>query len=76
MFPLSTTASINCSVSGLESSLLAVTLDAPFSYSRDFRPLPFEWASGFSAILSASLAVIETRVSCPLLLVRAFTLVV
>jgi hypothetical protein len=29
MFSLSTTASINCSVSGPESSLLAVTLDAP-----------------------------------------------
>jgi hypothetical protein len=53
-----------------------VTLDAPFSASRDCRPLPPEWDSGFSAILAASLAVIEIRVSLPLLHVRAFGLVV
>src|SRR5262245_41322731 len=63
MFSLSTTASINCSHSGLESSLLAVTLDAPAPISRNFRSLPLVRVSDFSAILSASLAVIETRVS-------------
>src|SRR5262245_19451649 len=75
MFSLSTTASINCSASGLESSLLAVTLDVLAPLSRDFRPLPHVRVSDFSAIRSASLAVMETRVSFPLLHVRAFALV-
>src|SRR5215510_10103357 len=53
MFSRATTASINCSVSGLTGSLLAASLDAPFPYSRDFRPLPSGGDSGISAILSA-----------------------
>ncbi len=40
MFSRSTTASSNCSVSGPESSLLALTLDAPKPASRQFRWLP------------------------------------
>ena len=40
MFSRSTTASINCSVSGPEFSLPAVTLDAPKPSSRRFRRLP------------------------------------
>ena len=54
-------------------SLLAVTLDAPNSSPRHFRRLLSEWESGISAILSASLAVIEIQVSSPLLHVRAFS---
>src|ERR1700733_10770062 len=76
ILPFPTTASIIRSSSGFESSLLAVTLDAPFSYSRGFRPLPSERESGFSAILSASPIVIEIQVSLPLLHVRAFGRVV
>jgi hypothetical protein len=54
-------------------SLLAVTLDIPLSSPRHFRRLLSEWESGLSAILSASPAVIEIRVSSPLLHVRAFS---
>jgi hypothetical protein len=75
MFSRSTTASNNCSVSGPESSPLAVTLDAPKPSSRPFRRLPSGWDSSFSALLSASPLVIEIRVSNPLLHVRAFGLV-
>src|SRR5713226_4424400 len=72
MFSRSTTASNNCSVSGPECSLLAVTLDAPKPSSRQFRRLPSGWDSSFSAFLSASPLVFEIRVSSPLLQVRAF----
>ncbi len=72
MFSLSTTASNNCSASGPESSLVAVTLDAPKPSSRRFRRLPSGWDSSISALLSASPVIIETRVSVPLLHVRAF----
>src|ERR1041385_6182287 len=72
MFSPSTTASINCSVSGPEFSLLAVALDAPKPSSRRFRRLPSGWDSSFSALLSASSVVIENRVSVPLLHVQAF----
>src|SRR6266705_5045858 len=54
LFSRATTASINCSVSGLTVSLLAALLDAPASYPRDFRPLLFERVSDISAILSSS----------------------
>jgi|SRR5215510_7147372 len=54
MFSRTTTASINCVVYGLTGSFLAASLDAPFPYSRDFRPLPSGRDSGISAILSAS----------------------
>jgi len=40
MFPRSTTASINSSLSRHSSSLLAVTLDAPKPVLRGFRPCP------------------------------------
>jgi hypothetical protein len=52
-----------------------VTLDTPISYPRHFRRLLSEWDSGISAVLSASLAVIEIQVSWSLLHVRAFSLV-
>jgi hypothetical protein len=72
MFSRSTTASYNCSASGPESALLAVTLDPPKPSSRQFHWLPSGRESGISTLLSASLLVIETRVSVPLLHVRAF----
>jgi hypothetical protein len=51
MFSRSTTASINCFVSGPEFSLLAVAFDAPKPSSRRFRRLPSGWDSSFSALL-------------------------
>src|SRR5262249_43190770 len=74
MFPRATTASINCSASGLTFSLLAASLDAPFPCSRGFRPLPSGWDSGISAILSASLRIAKFKRQS-FLRVRAFGLV-
>src|SRR5678816_4564274 len=72
MFFRSTTASNNCSASAPESSLVAVTLDAPKPSSRQFRWLPSGWDSSVSTLLSASLLLIETQASGSLLHVRAF----
>ena len=72
MFSRSTTASIRCIASGLESSLFTVTFDAPRPVPRRFRRLLPGQVSGFSAFLSASPLVIEIRVSFPFLRVRAF----
>src|SRR5574337_1090378 len=72
MFSRSTTASIHCSGSGTESSLLAVPLDAPIPSSRRFRRFASGWDSGSAALLSASPLRIEIRASVPFLPVRAF----